>query len=163
MTSTAATTPVVPWGHAAPTPVHFDDLDAMGMVHNARYALLVERAITTWWAGHGVSFAGGRPTGPDAFNAVREFAISYHRPVLGTGEVVVHFWIERLGRTSADYHFRVLSSDGATVHAEGRRLAVRIDPATMRPAPWSDQGRMLAAALVRPAAEPLGTDASRPR
>lgn len=28
--------------------MHFDDLDPMGVLHNARYAVLVERAITAW-------------------------------------------------------------------------------------------------------------------
>lgn len=153
---------LAPWGHAEPTPIHFDDLDAMGIVHNARYAVLVERAITTWWAGHGVSFSGGRPTSPDVFHAVREFSITYHRPVLGTGVVAVHFWIEHLGRTSVDYRFQVRSGDGATLHAEGRRLAVRVDPATMRPEPWTDQGRALAAALTRPD-DGRDTEASSPR
>ena len=148
-TVTETETPLGDWGHAAPTPVHFDDLDAMGMVHNARYSVLVERAITTWWAERGVSFAGGRPSTPDIFNVVREFSITYHRPVLGTGEVVVHFWIERMGTTSADYRFRVLSRDGGTVHAEGRRLNVRVDPATLRPTPWTESGRELATELTK--------------
>ena len=148
MTRTVTGAPAVPYGHAAPTLVHFDDLDAMGVLHNARYAVLVERAITTWWGERGVSFAGGRPTTPDAFNVVREFGITYHAPVRGTVEIAIHFWIEHIGRSSADYRFRVVSLDGEMLYAEGRRLAICLDPSTMRPAPWSDRGRELAAALV---------------
>jgi acyl-CoA thioester hydrolase len=150
MTETVTETPVAEWGCAAPAMVHFDDLDAIGMLHNARYSVLVERAITSWWAERGVSFAGGRPATPDVFHVVREFSITYHRPVLGTGEIVVHFWLDRIGTSSADYRFRVLSRDGETVHAEGRRLNVRVDPATMRPAPWTDQARELVASLTKP-------------
>jgi acyl-CoA thioester hydrolase len=149
-TETMTETPVAGWAQATPTLVHFDDLDALGMLHNARYSVLVERAITTWWAGRGVSFAGGRPASPDVFNVVRAFSITYHRPVLGTSEVVVHFWIERMGTTSVDYRFQVVARDGETVHAEGRRVAVRVDPATMRPTPWTDEGRELATALMKP-------------
>ncbi|MEQ4720536.1 hypothetical protein [Nonomuraea sp. B19D2] len=29
--------------------MHFDDLDAMGLLHNSRYSLLVERAIGAYW------------------------------------------------------------------------------------------------------------------
>jgi acyl-CoA thioester hydrolase len=144
-----AEAPAGPWGHLTRMPVYFDDLDAQGVLHNARYAVLVERAITVWWASRGVSFAGGRPTTPDAFNVVRDYGVTFHAPVRGTGEIGLHFWIERLGRTSADYRFRVLSADGATVHAEGRRVNVRVDPATGRPAPWTDDGRALAALLLR--------------
>lgn len=142
------TTTTTEAGHVTPMPVHFDDLDAMGVLHNSRYAVLVERALTLWWAERGVSFAGGRPTTPDAFNVVRDYAITFHRPVRGTGEIGVHFWIDRLGTTSAAYGFRVISADGGTVFAEGRRVTVRLDPATMRPAPWTPEGRALAEKLT---------------
>jgi len=147
--TTVAEHPVVPYGDVVRLPVHFDDLDAMGVLHNSRYAVLVERAVVLWWTERGVSFSGGRPTTPDAFNVVREYAITFHRPVRGTGDIDVHFWVERLGTTSAEYHFRVTSTDGATVFAEGRRVNVRLDPATMRPVPWTEHGRGIAEALVR--------------
>ncbi|MBU2668981.1 acyl-CoA thioesterase [Actinoplanes bogorensis] len=143
------TTAVQSHGAVVPQPVHFDDLDAMGVLHNSRYAVLVERAIVLWWAERGVSFSGGRPTTPDAFNVVREYQITFHRPIRGTGDVDVRFWLDRMGTTSADYRFQVTSPDGGTVHAEGRRVNVRLDPATMRPAPWTDHGRTIAAGLLR--------------
>ena len=34
----------VEYGHTTFVPVHFDDLDALGVLHNARYAVFVERA-----------------------------------------------------------------------------------------------------------------------
>ena len=137
------TTLTVPYGDIVHMPVHFDDLDAMGVLHNARSAVLVERAIVLWWVQRGIS-----PTSPDAFNVVREYAITFHRPVRGTGEVGVHFWVHRLGTTSADYRFRVTSVDGTTVFAEGRRVNVRLDPATMRPTAWTDDGRATVAPLL---------------
>ena len=140
----------VEYGHTTVVPVHFDDLDALGVLHNARYAVFVERAMISWWAERGVSFAGGRPTSPDAFNVVREYAITFHLPVRGTGEVAVHFWVENLGTTSADYRFRVTSKNNQTVYAEGRRVNIHLDPATMRPSPWTPVGRRIAAELMRP-------------
>lgn len=137
-------------GAVVAQPVHFDDLDAMGILHNSRYAVLVERAIIVWWTERGVSFANGRPTTPDAFNVVREYQITFHHPIRGTGDVEVRFWLDRLGASSADYRFQVTSADGASVHAEGRRVNVRLDPATMRPAPWTDEGRAIAATLLHP-------------
>ncbi|MFF5083680.1 acyl-CoA thioesterase [Actinoplanes sp. NPDC000266] len=137
------------YGAVVRLPVHFDDLDAMGVLHNSRYAVLVERAIVIWWQERGVSFTNGRPTTPDAFNVVREYAITFHRPITGTGEIAVRFWLDRMGTTSAEYGFRVASEDGETVFAEGRRVNVRLDAKTMRPAPWTDNGRELATALLR--------------
>jgi acyl-CoA thioester hydrolase len=142
-------TEAVPYGDVVRLPVHFDDLDAMGLLHNSRYGVLLERAVVHWWSERGVSFSGGRPSTPDAFSVVREYAITFHRPVRGTGEVGVHFWLERMGSTSAEYGFRVTSTDGGTVFAEGRRVNVRLDPATMRPAAWTEPGRAIGSALLR--------------
>ncbi|SNY67542.1 acyl-CoA thioesterase [Paractinoplanes atraurantiacus] len=137
------------YGGVVRLPVHFDDLDAMGVLHNSRYAVLVERALLIWWQERGVFFSKDRPPTPDTFNVVREYAITYHRPVAGAGEVVVRFWLDRLGTTSAEYGFEITSSDGGTVHAEGRRVNVGLDARTMRPAPWTDHAREVAAELLK--------------
>jgi acyl-CoA thioester hydrolase len=147
------TTTAVQYGHTEPVDVHFDDLDAMGIVHNARYAVLLERALSAYWSRHGFRFTNGRATHSDVFHAVAEYAISYRTPVRGTGQLGVHFWIERLGESSAAYGFRVLSADGATVHAEGRRVNIKMDPLTMRPSPWTPLARDVAARLLPPVGE----------
>ena len=141
-------TTAIAYGHVEPVRIHFDDLDPMGIVHNARYAVLLERALTPYWAERGISFDGGRPTSPDAFHAVAEFSITYRAPIRGTGEVAIHFWLDRFGQTSAVYGFRVLSADRSTVHADGRRSIVRLDPATMRPTPWTPVAREIAEGLL---------------
>ncbi|MEV6925890.1 thioesterase family protein [Dactylosporangium sp. NPDC051485] len=142
-------------GAVQPFTVHFDDLDAMGIVHNARYAVFLERALSDWWAQRGHSFAGGRPTTPDVTHAVVEYSIAYRAPVRGTGEIGVHFWLESLGESSAVYRFRILSADRQTVHAEGRRVNVKLDPSTLRPAPWTDAAREICRSLLAmPAEEP---------
>ncbi|MDF9815792.1 thioesterase family protein [Streptomyces sp. SPB162] len=157
MTTTAQppATAQAPTAQIFPVQIHFDDLDALGMVHNARYALFVERAITAYWVDRGWSYTAERTQYDDTFLAVREFRIEYLAPILGAGDAAVHIWIEHLGRTSIVYGFRLLSADHATVHASGRRAQVKLDPATLRPSPLSD--------ALRAAAIPLmDTDAIRP-
>ncbi|MFD6611050.1 acyl-CoA thioesterase [Micromonospora chalcea] len=138
------------FGHVAHVPVHFDDLDAMGLLHNARYAVLLERALTPYWAERGVVFRGDVHAAPDVFHAVREFTITYQAPVTGVGTVAVHFWLEHFGTSSAQYAFEFRSVDGATVHARGTRSIVRLDPATLRPTAWTEVGRAIATTLLRP-------------
>lgn len=125
-------------GHVEPVQIHFDDLDAMGVVHNARYVLLLERALSGYWAERGWPFDPARPHFAEIFFVVREFSITYHVPISTVGEAAVHFWLDRMGTTSVVYGFRVLSSDHTVVHAEGRRVQVRLDPATLRPSPMSE-------------------------
>ena len=138
------------FGHIEAVPVFFDDFDPMGVVHNARYALLLERALTNFWAARGHAFEAGRPLTPDAFNVVREYSITYHVPIRDTGDVAVHFWLEHLGASSGVYAFRVMSPDAGTVYADGRRVVVKLDPATLRPSPWSDDAITIATTLLHP-------------
>lgn len=142
------------FGHVEHVTVHFDDLDAMGILHNARYAVLLERALTPYWTERGISFSAGRHSAPDVFHAVREFTIAFHAPVTGVGPLAVHFWLEHFGTTSARYAFEFRSPDGHTLHAEGTRSIVRLDPATLRPTAWTEAARAVAATLLRPAALP---------
>lgn len=146
--ATAAPSHTVPYGQATRITVFFDDLDALGVLHNARYVVLLERALSAFWAQHGLSFQDGRPTSPDVVHAVREFTIEYLRPVSGTGEVDVHFWVQRLGSTSLVYGFRFVSTDGETVYARGTRSVVKLAPATFRPVPWTDRIRIEAQRLL---------------
>ena len=150
---TTITPTAIHYGHTEPVVVHFDDLDAMGIVHNARYAVLLERALSAFWTRYGFSFAGGGPTQPDVVHAVAEYAISYRAPIRGTGPIAVHFWIERLGEASATYGFRVLSDDGSVLHAEGRRVNIKLDPATLRSTPWTPLARSVAERLCEPVSD----------
>jgi acyl-CoA thioester hydrolase len=145
----AVDTATVEGGHVESVPVHYDDLDAMGIVHNARYAVLLERALNAFWTPLGYTFDGGVFSKPDVFLAVAEFAIVYRTPFRGTGTLDVRFWVDRLGETSAAYGFRMVSTDGATVHAEGRRVHIRLDQATMRPAAWTPACRDILQGLRR--------------
>ena len=95
---------------------------------------LLERALATYWARAGWPYDPGQPRFAEVLFVVREFAITYHARIARAGTVQVQLWLDRLGTTSIVYGFRVLSDDGTVVHAEGRRVQVRLDPATLRPA-----------------------------
>ena len=145
-------------GVIEPVMVHFDDLDAMGVVHNGRYVLLLERALAAYWARAGWAFDPGAAHFKDVFFVVREFAITYHMPITRVGPVHVQLWLDHLGNTSAVYGFRMLSEDETVTHAEGRRVQVRLDPATLRPAVIGPELRAACRPLQR-AAAPYGLDA----
>ncbi|MCX4579036.1 MULTISPECIES: thioesterase family protein [unclassified Streptomyces] len=135
-------------GVLIPLSVHFDDLDPMGMLHNTRYQALVERAWVAFWRKHGLISEKG-PEG-DSFNVVKAFTITYNRPIVMFGEYAVHLWIERMGATSATAGYRVCSADGETTYAYGSRTAVRLDPTTLSPTPWSEKVRKTARLLQGP-------------
>ena len=125
--------------------VHFNDLDALGMVHHAYYAILLDRAWTPFWTERGYSRHS-----PDAQQVIREITVSYYVPIREPGEVSVDLWVNRVGKTSADFRFAIRSADKTVLHAEGKRVSVRLDAKTHRPTPWSDEARREMTALIRP-------------
>ncbi|MFD7922203.1 acyl-CoA thioesterase [Streptomyces sp. NPDC059740] len=151
------TAPTVPYGRLVPVTVHFDELDALGMLHNSRFPLHVERAFTQYWSGQGFRFEGDWEAAGDMCNVVKDLHITYEQPVHLPGEYAVHVWVEELGRTSLTYGFRFCSADGGTTHALGRRVLVRVDARTRRPTPWSEHARAVAGELLRH--EPAATAA----
>lgn len=154
MTVPAPTVPAAERGVLVPVDVHFDDLDALGLLHNARYPLLVERAWAAHWQAQGFAYEGDWGAAGDACNAVRELHVGYEQPVTRAGAYAVELWLDRLGTTGLTYGFRFCSADGRVTYARGHRVLVRLDAATLRPAPWSEPFRAAGRALLRP--EPRG-------
>lgn len=132
--------------------VYFDDLDALGILHNSRYLLLLERTIGAFWQRLGWGGAPDAKANPDQFHLVRANHIEYLRPITGVGEVRVRIWIEKLGRSSMTFGFRVLPMDEDVDHAVGSRVLVCVDPAGRRPSPWSESFRARVAPFVAGAA-----------
>lgn len=119
--------------------VYFDDLDAFQILHNARYVLLIERTIGAFWDQvFGWSGILSPETSPDQSHLVRANHIEYERPVVGVGEVRVRIWIEKLGKTSLTFGFRVLPVDEDVDYAVGSRVMVRVDQKSRKAVPWTD-------------------------
>jgi acyl-CoA thioester hydrolase len=128
--------------------VYFDDLDAFRILHNARYLLLFERTLGSFWEVVGIdAFEHG--VDGDHWHLVRANAIEYLRPVRGTQRVRVRVWIERLGETSLTFGFKLMPMDEDVDCALGTRTVVRVAPGTQRPTPWSEAFRARVAPWVR--------------
>lgn len=134
--------------HEAVHGVYFDDLDAFQILHNARYLLLFERTIGSFWRQLGWGSTLDMQKHPDQFHLVRANQIEYLRPVEGVCDVRVRVWVEKLGRTSLVFGFCVMPMDRDVDCATGKRVIVRVDPHTRKPAEWSPQFRTAVAPYV---------------
>ena len=124
--------------HEAVHGVYFDDLDAFQILHNARYLLLMERTIGSFWRQMGWGSTLDMQKNPDQFHLVRANNIEYHRAVVGVSEVRVRVWIEHLGTTSLKFGFCVMPMDEDVDCATGSRVVVRVDAVDHRtPTPWT--------------------------
>jgi acyl-CoA thioester hydrolase len=128
--------------HEAIHDVYFDDLDALQILHNSRYLLLIERTIGSFWVRTmGWSGVLDQAKSPDRCHLVRYNQIDYLRPVTAMGPLRVRVWIEKLGRTSLTFGARILPMDQDVDYARGERVLVSVDPTTRKPSPWSDELR----------------------
>jgi acyl-CoA thioester hydrolase len=118
------------------SPVFFDELDLNGALHNARFAVHVERAQSALFERLGLAWTSYAERDPDLRYVVRELHLEFLAPLESPGALLVELSAGKLGRTSATYLFRCASpADGQTL-AHGHRVIVKIDEAS-RPAPWS--------------------------
>jgi acyl-CoA thioester hydrolase len=125
--------------HVEQIAVYLDDLDQMGIVHYTRYPDLLDRALVGYLASSGQNFPDGLLSPAQTYEAIRDFAITYRTPIQQVGTLDVRFWLEKLGRTSLALGFRF--QRGTTVHAQGRRVSVKVDSTTSRPSAWSTEFR----------------------
>lgn len=140
--------------HEAVHGVYFDDLDAFQILHNARYVLLFERTIGSFWQAIGWGGPLDIAHDPDRCHLVRQNHVDYLAPVNGTGQVRCRVWVEKLGRTSLTFGLRCMPMDQDTDYATGTRVVVRVDPESRRPTAWSHEFRERVAPYCKNAASP---------
>ena len=122
-------------GYVYHATVWLDEFDSMGMLHNNRYAVHVERASSEWLR----TAKGLDPS--DFLIAIKAHETEFTAPFTGEGSTLsVRLTLKRVGTTSmtVGFHCLSLSADGTgTLHARGTRTMVKISPSDGRPAPWS--------------------------
>ncbi len=124
--------------------IHFDLVDLMGVVHNAAYLVMFERARTDWIRSHDLWY--GSPDFDWPYYVVRN-EVDYLAPIVGGDEVSVSVAVEKLGQTSATFAHTITTGDGTKASA-GRTVVVRIDPESKRPIQWTDEFRMMAESIA---------------
>jgi len=112
-------------------------LDLMGMLHNAAYPLLFERARTEFWRALGFGTYGDETF--DWPYVVARNEVNYRMAIRSAGVVDVTVFVESIGRSSLTIGHEV--SCAGLLAADGRTVLVRIDPTTNQPIPWSDSLR----------------------
>lgn len=136
--------------------VYFDDLDPYQILHNARYLLLFERTLGSFWQALGFGSLQ-EANHPDRFHFVRANTVSYEAPVRGVCDVRVRVWVERLGRSSLTFGFVLMPLDSDRVHASGTRTVVRVDPDNWKPCAWTPSFRAQLAEWIDVSADASGS------
>jgi acyl-CoA thioester hydrolase len=118
------------------SPVFFDELDLNGALHNARFAVHVERAQSALFEELGKGWTRLADRDPDLRYVVRELHMEFLAPLESPGALLVELTAGGLGRTSATYLFRCADPADDRTLARGHRVIVKIDE-DGQPVPWS--------------------------
>ena len=129
------------------SPVFFDELDLNGALHNARFAVHVERAQSALFEQLGRGWSQLADRDPDLRYVVRELHVEFLAPLESPGTLLVELAAGKLGQTSATYLFRCATPDGSQTLARGHRVIVKIGP-DGRPVPWSPEYREIFRSLA---------------
>ena len=124
--------------------VYFDEMDPLGVMHNSRFAVHVERAQSALFEQLGYGWTDLSQRHEDIGYVVRATAMEFTAPVTSPGVMTVEVVALRLGRTSATWGYRCAVSGGAqeVPVAHGTRVVVKAD-ASGRPTAWTDSFRAL--------------------
>lgn len=121
------------------SPVYFDEMDPLGVVHNTRFAVHMERAQSALFEHLGYGWTDLSQRHEDISYVVRDLTVEFTAPVACQGVMSVEVVAVRLGRTSATWGYRCAFAD--TPVANGTRVVIKVDEG--RPVPWTDEFRAL--------------------
>ncbi|MEU4889899.1 MULTISPECIES: acyl-CoA thioesterase [Streptomyces] len=143
----------LPGSFRTTTEVAWDELDALGVLHHARFPVHAERAFSRLLDTLGYPYDPDPAVRPERHHVVARLALTFTGPVDRPGTLHIEQRVTALGRTSLTTGFTVGAAGDGSVVAEGVRTAVHIDRVTRRPRPWSEEFRArLRAALAGPPA-----------
>ncbi|HLK55303.1 MAG TPA: thioesterase family protein [Chthonomonadaceae bacterium] len=128
--------------------VYWDNLDLLGVLHNAHYILLFERARFDFWRHNGV---GPNAPGFDWPYVVAKNEVNYRQAITSEQDVAVMVAVQRMGASSVTFAHAVYMEDG-TLSADGYTVLVRLDAETNRPIPWSKAFREMVKPYLLPGA-----------
>jgi acyl-CoA thioester hydrolase len=131
--------------------VYWDMLDLLGVLHNARYVVMFERARFDFWAHLGV---GPEAPGFDWPYLVVRNEVNYKAAIRSEQEATVSVEISGIKSSSVTFRHTLIDAAGV-VSAEGSTTLVRVDAESGRPVPWSDNFRKLVGDYVMEPERPL--------
>lgn len=121
--------------------VHFDELDALGVLHHTRYLIHLERAQQKFFE-HllGVDdFDADRDE--DIYVVVHSLEARFREPLRKPGKLTVEYQITRIRSGGVTMAFQLVSPLSGTCYCSGLRTVCKLSPQTHQPTPWTEPFR----------------------
>ena len=127
-----------------PIELRWRDLDAFNHDNNSTFMTYLEEARIRWFDTVGEAWVTDE-TAP----LLAAVQMNYKVPIPYPSKIVVELLVDRLGNSTVTIGHRIVSEDGATLHADGHVVMVWIDPSSGRPIPLPDSIRAMASPPAR--------------
>lgn len=125
--------------HRLPIELRWRDLDAFNHVNNSNFMTYLEEARIRWFESLGEDWVTDA-TAP----LLAAVQMNYRQPIPYPGSIVVELTADRVGTSSVTLGHRIVSADGAVLHADGHVVMVWVDRASGRPTALPDAVRRVA-------------------
>jgi acyl-CoA thioester hydrolase len=119
------------------TQTHFDQLDALDVLHHSRYFLFAERAQQAFFDHVMETEAFDTERYTDLYAVVRSVDMEYLRPIDGVFTFHVALAVERLREAALTTRVGFFDASGETLYARGRRTICHLSAQTHQPSGWS--------------------------
>jgi acyl-CoA thioester hydrolase len=117
--------------------VHFDELDALGVLHHTRYLIHLERAQQKFFE---------HLLGVDDFNAERDEDIyvvvhsveaRFREPLRNPGEIMIEYQIDRIRSGGVTMSFTITNPETDATYCTGLRTVCKLSAETHQPMTWT--------------------------
>jgi acyl-CoA thioester hydrolase len=121
--------------------VHFDELDALGLLHHTRYLLHLERAQQKFFE---------KLLGVDDFNKDRDediyvvvhgLEVRFRQALSNPGLIAVDYTITRIRSGGVTMSFTIRHPEKNTVYCDGTRTLCKLSANSHHPTPWTPSFR----------------------
>lgn len=123
------------------TYVHFDELDALGVLHHTRYLIHLERAQQKFFE---------HLLGVDDFNVERDEDIyvvvhsveaRFREPLRNPGKINIEYQIDRIRSGGVTMSFGITSPASGATYCTGLRTVCKLSTDTHEPTTWTPKFR----------------------
>jgi len=119
------------------TQTHFDELDALWILHHSRYLKHLERAQQGFFDVLLGAKEFDPETYPDIYVLVRRVEVDFKASLRGVIPFKIELKVERVREAGLTVGFAFRSPDGATLYAAGKRVVCKMSGQTHQPTGWS--------------------------
>lgn len=120
---------------------HFDDLDALWVMHHSRYLVHLERAQQAMFDQLMQTTGFDPQKYPDLYVVVSRIEMDFIKPVKGVGDFLIALHVKRLREAGLSVNFEFRTSDGTEFYASGIRTVCKLSLKNHQPTGWSPQFR----------------------